>query len=208
MIKRIPRRLSVAFNRADAPAATIDMTSPASDGGQEVNFVAAAEDCVLFGRTYLDGERLTDMLNTFDEIALVGVTVERFDGEPPMTVDEVVVRRDELVLVHASGPRGDRARRQKTAQQHVAIQMGRYRIRGFYHGLPGTDPLAAILRRKVMVPITNARVMYTIGGEEREVRVETVIVNRDQIDWIEAVEPDRAEFPLGPTVKAPVPEPT
>jgi hypothetical protein len=26
-----------------------------------------------------------------------------------------------------------------------------------------------------------------------------VVLNREQIDWMEAIEPDRAEFPLAPT---------
>ena len=66
------------------------------------------------------------MLNDHDEYALIGVTVERFDGGPPMEVAELVVPRDELWLVHASGPRGNVERRHRTAQQHIAIKMGPY----------------------------------------------------------------------------------
>ena len=202
MIERIPRRLRVAFTRADASAQPTTVTTE-PDGRQEVDFVAYGEDCVLFGRTILDDDRLTDMLNAHEEYALVGVSIERFDGGEPLEVDEVVVGRDEVFLVHASGPRGDQARRQKTAPQHVALKIGRYSVRGFYHALPGTDPVVAIRRRKTMVPLTNARIQYTIAGETREVRVETVIVNREQIDWLEAVEPDRSEFPAGPQFLVP-----
>jgi hypothetical protein len=202
MIERIPRRLRVAFTRADASAQTSTDASE-SAGHQEVDFVAYGEDCVLFGRTVLDDDRLTDMLNAHEEYALIGVTVERFDGGEPLEVDEVVVGRDEVYLVHASGPRGDRGRRHKTAQQHVALKIGRYSVRGFYHAIPGTDPVVAIGRRKTMVPLTNARIQYTIGGQTREVPVETVIVNREQIDWLEAVEPDRSEFPTGPQFLVP-----
>lgn len=203
MIDRMPRRLRVAFRRADAPADTsletaVDTStrSAGPDGGAEVDFVAYGEDCVLSGRTRLDDDRLTDMLNANDEYALIGVTVERFDGGPSIEVADVVVPRDELSMVHASGPRGDADRRQRTAQQYVAIKMGPYSIRGFYHALPGTDPVTAIRRRKPMVPITGARIEYTLGGEARQARVDTLIVNRDQIEWIEAVEPDRADFPV------------
>lgn len=195
MIDRIPRRLRVAFNRADPSAAT-----PSNDADERdvVDFVAYGEDCVLSGRTVLDGDRLSDMLNDHDEYALIGVTVERLDGGPSMEVDEVVVQRDELWLVHANGPRGDVARRHRTAQQHVALKIGPYNVRGFYHALPGTDPVTAMRRRKPMVPLTGALIEYTLGGQPREVQVETVVVNRDQIEWLEAVEPDRAEFPDGP----------
>ena len=54
-------------------------------------FVAYGEDCILSGRTILDGDRLTDMLNEHDEYALIGVMVERLDGGQPMQVAELVV---------------------------------------------------------------------------------------------------------------------
>ena len=74
--------------------------------------------------------------------------------------------------------------------------MGPYQVRGFLHALPGADPVAAMRRRKPMVPLTNVRIEFTFNGETREDRVETVIVNREQIDWVEVVEPDRVEFPV------------
>ena len=182
-----------------APAdATAGDALPGS-GTSTVDFVAYGEDCVLSGRTVLDGDRLTDMLNDHDEVALVGVTVERFDGMPPISIEDVVVSRDELWMVHASGPRGNLERRHRTVLQHVAVKMGPYEIRGFYHALPGTDPDSSLRRRKAMIPLTTARVEYTIGGETRETRIETLIVNRDHIDWLKAVEPDRREFPAEPT---------
>ena len=136
------------------------------------------------------------MLNEHDEYDLIDVTVERFDGGPPMEVPELVVPRDELWLVHASGPRGNAERRHRTAQQHIAIKMGPYSVRGFYHALPGTDPVSAIRRRKSMVPLTGVRIEFTIAGELREVRVDTVIANRDLMEWVETIEPDRVEFPV------------
>ena len=207
MIDRIPRRLRVYF-RHDDPAPTISMTmapeaptvtmTMVPETPDVVGFVAYGADCVLSGRTVLDGDRLSDMLNDHDEYALIGVTVERFDGGPPLVVDEVVVSRDEIWMVHAGPPRGAIGRRTRTAPQHVAIQMGPYQVRGFIHGLPGSDPVAGIGRRRPMIPLTNARIAYTMLGEEREVRAETVVVNRDQIEWLAAIEPDHAGFPPKP----------
>jgi hypothetical protein len=198
MIDRIPRRLRLAFSRPMAPAEASDVPDAPLEAAPiaEVDFVAYSEDCILSGRTVLDGDRLTDMLNGHDEYALIGVTVERFDGGSPMQVDELVVGRDELWLVHASGPRGDAARRHRTSLQYVAMKMGPYKVRGFYHATPGTDPVTAIRRRKPMVPLTEVRIEYTIHGGPREDRVDTVIVNRELIEWIETIEPDRAEFPV------------
>lgn len=202
MIERLPRRLRVAFAKPDGSAvATPDpgvAGDPAARPPGELDFVAYAEDCKLSGRTVMDGGRLSDMLNDNDEYALVGVTVERFEDGRPIEVEEIVVARDELYLVHASGPRGDVARRHHTTPLYVAIKTGPYEVRGFFHALPGTDPVAAMRRRKAMVPLTNARVAYVHGGQLEEVTFETLIVNREQADWVVSMEPSQAEFPSGP----------
>lgn len=191
MIDRLPRRLRLGFSRSEEPVA-----EPAP-GANDVAFVAYGEDCILSGRTILDADRLTDMLNAHDEYALEGVTVERLDSGEPMEVAEIVVPRDEIILVHASGPRGDPARRHRTMPQHLALGMGPYEVRGYFHALPGADPVAAMRRRKVMVPLTDASVGYTVHGQRRETCVDTLILNREQIDWVDAVAPPRVEFADG-----------
>jgi hypothetical protein len=187
-----PRRLRVAFSRPLAATASQAETDVAG----EVAFVAYSEDCILSGRTVLDADRLSDMLNANDEYALVGVTIERLDDGAPLEVDDVVVARSELCLVHASGPRGDAARRHRTLPRHVAMKVGPYEVRGFLHGLPGADPVAGIQRRKPMIPLTHVRIEYVVNGEHREDEIETVILNRERIEWVVAVEPDRAAFPI------------
>ncbi len=189
----LPRRLRVGFSHPGADSST----ASASDD-QVVAFVAYGEDCILSGEAVLDADRLTDMLNDHNEYLLAGVTVERFDDGQSLDVPEIVVPRDEIFLVHATGPRGDAARRHRTMPQHLAIKMGPYQVRGFFHALPGADPVEALRRRKTMVPITDARIGYMFRGERRETQVETLIVNREQIDWVEAVMPTQVEFPAGP----------
>lgn len=203
-MERFPRRLRVAFSRPEASGAVADPGTDGDDDGStaapagELDFIAYAEDCRLSGRTVMDGGRLTDMLNEHDEYALVGVTVERFEDGQPIHVEDIVVARDELYLVHASGPRGDVARRHHTTPLYVAIKTGPYEVRGFFHALPGADPVAAMRRRKAMVPLTNARVAYVHDGQLEDVRFETLIVNREQADWVVSMEPSQAEFPSGP----------
>ena len=160
--------------------------------------MAYGEDCLVSGRAILDADRLSDMLNAHDEYVLVGVTVERFDGGETLEIDEISVPRDEIFLVHAQGPRGDAARRHRTAPHHLALKMGPFQVRGYFHALPGADPVDAMRRRKAMVPLTDARIEYTFHGERRETRVDALIVNREQIDWVEAVLPTQVEFPEGP----------
>jgi hypothetical protein len=190
MMDRIPRRLRVAFSRPLAGEGD-EAWDPILD---EVAFVAYGEDCILSGRTVLDADRLSDMLNANDEYALVGVTVERLEDGMPLQVEEILVSRSELCLVHASGPRGDATRRRHTLPKHVAMKVGPYEVRGFLHGLPGADPVESIQRRKPMIPLTNARIEYVVAGEHRADDVETVILNRDRIEWVAVVEPDRPMF--------------
>jgi hypothetical protein len=193
MMNRLPRRLRLGFS------------SPAGDEGQaaaapdQVDFVAYGADCILSGRAVLNADRLSDMLNNHDEYLVSGLSVERFDEDSPFELDdEIAIPRDEVYLVHASGPRGDAARRHRTMPQSLAIKMGPYKVRGFFHALPGADPVASFRRRKPMVPLTDGRIEYAFHGERRETKVDTVIVNREQIDWVEAVLPTQVEFPEGP----------
>lgn len=175
-----------------------ESTAELATGTDGVAFLAYGEDCILSGRTALDAERLTDMLNSHDEYVLVGVTVERLDDGEPFDVAEINVPRDEIYLVHATDAGGDAARRHHTTPQHLALKMGPYKVRGFFHALPGADPVEAMRRRMAMVPLTDVRIEYLFHGQTRETRVDTVIVNREQIDWVQAVFPGQVDFPEAP----------
>jgi hypothetical protein len=185
VIESLGRRLRVVFQRADDRD---DASRPALERPDTllplVDFVAYAADCVLYGRVRLAAERLTDMLNTHDEFDLVDVMVERLDGLGAVEVKAVVVPRDELLLVHATGPRGNHERRTRTREHPLAFQVGPYDVRGDLHAFPGHDPLLTIRRRKTMVPITDAWVEYQVGAERRRQRVGGLVVNRDQIDTV------------------------
>jgi hypothetical protein len=183
MIESIGRRLRVAFSsdRTDVAAAATPDLPP------EVDFVAYAEDCVLSGRVRLAADRLTDMLNAHEEYELVDVNVERLDGGPASAVDVIVAARDEILLVHAAGPRGERERRTKTITHRVTAQTGPYHVRGFLHTLPGADPLDALRRRAPMVPLTEAWIDYVADGVRHEERVDVVVVNRERVDWVTSV---------------------
>ncbi|HEX6867936.1 MAG TPA: hypothetical protein VF119_03975 [Candidatus Limnocylindrales bacterium] len=197
MIQSLGRRLRVAFDRTPVPGdrpadgARRDTARPAP----EVEFVAYAEDCVLSGRVRLAQDRLTDMLNEHDEYQLVDVLVERLDDQPAVVVKEVLVHRDEVLLVHATGPRGDQSRRQRTRLHPLALRLGPYHVRGYLHALPGSDPLLAIRRRKTMVPLTEAWIEYATGTERLRRRVGAVVVNRGQMDWVVPAVDDEVEMP-------------
>lgn len=196
MIESLGSRLRVVFGRS-VPADEAPTTLPREAGraSTQVEFVAYGEDCILSGVVHLAADRLTDMLNEHDEYQLVDVLVESLAGERAVEAQEVIVHRDELLLVHAAGPRGNQGRRQRTRSHPVAIQMGPYHIRGYLHALPGADPVQAIRRRKPMVPLTDAWIEFGSAARRQRRRVGTVVVNREQIDWIVPAIDDEVEMP-------------
>ncbi len=160
-----------------------------------VEFVAYADECILSGRVRLAADRLTDMLNQCDQIELVDVMVQRLDGLGAVEVKEIVARRDELLLVHATGPRGSLERRQRTRPHPLELKLGPYDVRGDLHAPLGHDPLLSIRRRKTMVPITDAWIEYPIDGERNRRRVGALVVNRHQIDVIAPARDVWSELP-------------
>jgi hypothetical protein len=194
-IESIGNRLRVVFGRSipdDAVEEPLRSLPPAS---QQVEFVAYGEDCVLSGVVRMEADRLTDMLNAHDEYLLVDVLVESLTHDHVVESAEVLVHRDDLLLVHAAGPRGNQGRRHRTRSHAVAIQVGPYHVRGYLHVLPGADPVHAIRRRKAMVPLTDAWIEYATPAGRHRRRVGTVVLNREQIDWIVPAVDDEVEMP-------------
>jgi hypothetical protein len=196
MIESLGHRLRVVFGR---PASAAEPMAPTPAGpyrsSKQVEFVAYGEDCILSGVVDLASDRLTDMLNEHDEYQLVDVLVEGLAGDRSVEVTEVLVCRDELFLIHAAGPRGNQDRRHRTRSHPVAIQMGPYHVRGYLHALPGADPVQALRRRKPMVPLTDAWIEFPPATGRQRRRVGTVVLNREQIDWIVPAIDDEVEMP-------------
>lgn len=195
MIESLGHRLRFVFGRSAAADRRAKPPSDPARSTQQVEFVAYGEDCVLSGVVRMAADRLTDMLNEHDEYLLVDVLVEGLAGDRVVEVTEVLARRDELFLVHAAGPRGNQDRRHRTRSHPVAIQMGPYHVRGYLHVLPGADPVQAIRRRLPMVPLTDAWIEFPLATGRQRRRVGTVVVNREQIDWIVPAIDDEIEMP-------------
>jgi hypothetical protein len=192
MNQNLGKRLSLIFDRSVDARAGVEGAHPGAAALYPlVDFVAYAYDCTLSGRIRLRSDRLTDMLNDHEELHLVDVMVQSLVEPEAVEVKEVVVPRDELLLVHATGPRGDQTRRTRTRQTYVAVASRPYAVRGYLHSVPFLDAMAGLHRRNPMIPLTDAVVDYPLGGELHRQRVGTVIVNRTRIDHIiEAVEHD------------------
>ena len=155
-----------------------------------VRFVAYLDDRHVFGWVRLTADRLTDLLNAHDEICLAEAQVERLDGGAAGLVDELVVRRADLIAVVAAPPRGDELLRRRTRRHPVAIRSGSYLIGGHLHASPGVDPVASLMERAAVFPLTDAWIESWSGGECRHQSSGTILVNRDRTDSIRLVTDD------------------
>ena len=169
--------------------------SPLPVAYPDVEFVAYGEDCVVVARVALPTERLTDLLNGQDRYRITDVVADSLSDGQAYELPEVELQRDELFLVHASGPRGNPGRRQRMRQHAVVLQLGPYLVHGQFHAVPGSDPLEGLRRRQAMVPLTDATIEYVVAGTAQQRRVDTLIVNRELMDWAVEAQDDEVEFP-------------
>jgi hypothetical protein len=176
-------RVRLAFARHPFAVVEPDET-PAAPKLLEIELIAYAEDCILSGRLPLAAERLSDLLNDNVEFELVDVMVEDLVGGRPIEVRDTIVRRDELLLVQATSPRGNPGRRRSTQQHPIVAKIGPYKVRGLVHALPGNDPIESLRGRKPMVALTDVVIEYSIGTDHHRRRAEVVIMNRECVDWI------------------------
>jgi hypothetical protein len=175
------------------------------DDQPEIAFVAYTSDERLSGRVRLDASRLSDMLNDHDEYLLVEALAERLPRGGSLVVSEILVRRGELPLVHAFGPRGDRTRRVPTQRHRIVLRAGRYLVSGRLHSGHGEDPLASLRARRPMVPLTDAMIEFRRGSEVVQEPGGTIVVNREHVDWVREgwPQPDGAEVPWVPARRVP-----
>jgi hypothetical protein len=166
----------------------------------EVDFVAYTSDERLSGRVGLDSSRLSDMLNVHDEYVLVDALAERLPSGGSMVVAEILVRRVELPLVYAAGPRGDRAQRVPTQTHRIVLRAGRYLVSGRLHSGHGEDPLASLRARSPMIPLTDAVIEFRRGIDIVREPSGTIVVNRELVDWVREGDPkvDGSDVPWGP----------
>ena len=184
----LPRRLVLAF-RHDDPVESAPATDPT------IEFIGYAEDSVLSGRLEMTADRLSDLLNSHDEYVLTDVRVSELATTRGHDLVDLAITRDELMLVHATGPRGDAQRRTRTVRHPILVKAGPYHVEGFLHALPGSDPLGSLKRRRPFVALTDASVEF-VGSHGHEHRtVETLLINREQVDWIKSVVDDEIELP-------------
>src|SRR3712207_5056097 len=98
---------------------------------RQIEIVAYAADCRISGYVSVQAERLTDVLNADGELHLRDAMLVSHKDGLARVIDQIEVRRDELLAVWATGPRGSRLLRLRTRPDRVTIRMGPYTVRGF-----------------------------------------------------------------------------
>lgn len=165
-----------------------------------IDIVVFAEDSVLSGSIQLSGDRVTDVLNDSAEYEVTDAVLEDLADGHAIACKELVLQRDECIVIEAAGPRGDAALRRRRCQHPIVAKAGPYDIFGYLHTMPGFDPIASLGRRQPIVAITDAVIGYTYGTASRLRRAAVVMLNRECLDWI-AKAPDDAlmlDMPPGP----------
>jgi hypothetical protein len=169
--------------------------SPYRPAMQGVEFRAFAGDCTIAGKLTMFGDRLTDFLNGQERFRVHHVTFQSLDDGHTVTEDSISLERDDLLAVVATGPRGSERQRVRLEEARMQLSIGPYVILGRLHLPPGQDPMKNVLQREPMIPLTSATIAYSVSGAVEARDVDTVIVNRLQVDWIAATAEEASIFP-------------
>lgn len=162
---------------------------------QGVEFQAFAGDCTIAGKLTMFGDRLTDFLNGQERFRVHHVTFQSLDDGHTVAEDSISLERDDLLAVVATGPRGSERHRVRLEEARMQLSIGPYVILGRLHLPPGQDPMKNVLQREPMIPLTSATIAYSVAGVVEARDVDTVIVNRLQVDWIAATADEASIFP-------------
>jgi len=146
--------------------------------GERISLVAYAEDCLVQSELELDESRLSDHLNSIDQLVLDHVTLTDLATGEAVAATGFALQVEELLAVEASGWRGPREKRIRTREQRTELAIGPYRVLGRLHATPGADAVASLRVRPMMVPLTETTIAFTLNGTTVIRDVPTLIVNR------------------------------
>jgi hypothetical protein len=165
-----------------------------------IPFIGYALGRRVIGHVECEGDRLTDVLNRSESIAVRDAYVESFEDDTVTNLGDGEVDRSILYAVETSGGRGDVARRIHTISHRLQVQLGPYTALGLLHSLPGQMPVPYLRARGPMIPLSDATIGFTSRGSMQMRDVGALIVNRDLLDWVRANEDEAAAFPGVPVL--------
>ncbi len=118
----------------------------------DIPFLGYALDCILSGTVNLREQRMADLVRTRDVIAVNGLAVEAIEDGRRLHPGQLDLAWDDLVVVSATGPRGDPAQRLRPTVGHpVRVAVGPYEIAGYLQAPVGVDPINHVRRQRVIV---------------------------------------------------------
>lgn len=171
-----------------------------------LNFFAYVGDCTVSGRVNLGGARLSQYLETNEQLVVEDATLHGLRGETTARAGKVTLQRHEIYAAEAlAGAAGDtrNSRRIHTVRHVVRFVSGPYTFVGELHTLPGAQPLRSLMHRRSMVPLTNCAVVFARAGKSEVRRAAVVVVNGALIDIAEPARIDE----LGSALAAELAEP-
>jgi hypothetical protein len=169
---------------------------------QPIDFLGFGVDCLISGKMTMFGERLTDFLNGQERFRIHHVECESLEDGHKVVIDSISVERNDLFAVVATGPRGAEKQRKQLQTNRLQISVGPYLILGRLHINPGADPMASVLKRETMIPLTDVTIAYEMSGTFVVSDLGAIIVNRMLVDWISPTSEAQTVFP-DVTVRSP-----
>jgi len=149
-----------------------------------VDFRAYADDYTVGGSTDFEGHRFADFLGGTDALAVQDVSLRALDDGRQHELPAAVIELEELCVVVAAGPRGNRELRVRTRAHPMRAVVGPYTVVGYFHVLPTADPFAVVRTRRV-VALRPVRICFDVAGERVEETHETLLLMRAKIESFE-----------------------
>lgn len=161
----------------------------------ETPFIGYSGDCVIRGTLVAPQDaRLTDFLNGHDSIHIVQARLFALDDGRVVDAGDVDLALDELYAVEAPHRAPDVGHRVRTRAARMQFQLGPYHVLGHVHSPSTADPVATVVRRKSMIPLTEATLSLNYAGRQQLRDLDVLIVNRDLAQVIEAVTYERGKI--------------
>ncbi len=149
-----------------------------------IAFSGYAVDCTIDGEIDLDTDRLKDLLDQEFHLVVLDATLQSLDDGRMVKVPRLELERDDLVAAVALEPRGPTGRRIRTVRHDMIAQVGPYSVTGDLHDRPGVPPMSTFHTARPLVSFTKATITFMRAGRTERRRVDTLLVNRDHVQWV------------------------
>lgn len=167
----------------------------------QIEFSAYADDYTAHGEVALEGDRLSDWLGAAHDVDVTDLTLRALDDGREHSLSSAQIPREELCAVAATGPRGRLDRRLRTRVYPMRAVVGPYRIVGYFHAPPTTDPWT-VLQRRPIVALSPARIMFEVDGEPVDEALPGILLVHSKVDSLR--DANDADIGLSKAIEVPL----